>query len=58
MRSWLATVLIFSSERLLTLETVPRWLETVLRWLKTVLIWLKTVLRWLKTVLNIALNQC
>ena len=41
---WLETVLKQSSERLLALEIVLRWLETVLRWLETVLKWLEKVL--------------
>ena len=43
-RKWLKTVFKQSSEHLVALETVLRWLETVLRWLKTVLKWLKEVL--------------
>ena len=34
---WLETVFKQSSERLVALETVLRWLETVLKWLETVL---------------------
>ena len=41
---WLETVFKHSSERLVALETVLRWLETVLRWLETVLKWLEKVL--------------
>ena len=41
---WLETVFKHSSERLVALETVLRWLETVLRWLETVLKWLEEVL--------------
>ena len=43
-RKWLETVFKQSSERLVALETVLRWLETVLRWLETVLNWLEEVL--------------
>ena len=44
LRKWLETVFKQSSERLVALKTVLRWLETVLRWLETVLKWLEEVL--------------
>ena len=43
-RKWQETVFKLSSERIVALETVLRWLETVLRWLETVLEWLEEVL--------------
>ena len=49
---WLETIFRQSSERIVALEAVLRWLEKVLRWLKEVLRWLEEVLRWLEEVLN------